>query len=353
MVFLRGEAAGPCFRRVWLYAFGAVMVGFVVAAAGAYRFYPDHDTVAAPVAADAMRWDPAVWGPGQTLEFFLAVDDPGWDAAGVSPEQARGPIERALSRWATVPGADIRWRIGGVVSTGGPVRDGENTVTVNEHPAVGFSFVHWWVEGNAESGERLVECDLVLDQHRAADLSGADAQAIVAHEFGHCLGLDHTWASNTWSAWLRDGPDLWGGAPIMSYGERDTALLPDDMTGARLLRPDLAGTRNDDGSIAGEVTVRGDPAAYVYVVASPTFGSERQGVGAFTDDRGRFEIEGLRPGGYRLRAGSIRIPSAHREFVISDGTVDTGDVLTLGQIEVRTGEVTGLVRLELPVRPER
>ncbi len=215
-----------------------------------------------------------------------------------------------------MPAADIRWRIGGVVSTPGYEKDDRNTVTVNEDPAIEISFTRRWHEWNGESGWYLVECDVVLDQHRAADLSGVAGQATVTHEFGHCLGLAHTWASNFWAGWLNERPDLWGAAPQMSYRfDQDARLRPDDMTGARLLRPDLAGTRNDDGGIAGEVTVRGDPAAYVHVVASPTFGLERQGVGAFTDDRGRFEIEGLRPGSYRLRASPIQRPDAHPRFV--------------------------------------
>lgn len=117
-------------RQLRLCAFLAA-TGAVVAAE-AYRFYPNHDAVVVPLAADAVRWHPSRWGPGETLEFFLAGDDPGWATAGVSPESVRGLIETALARWAAIPGADIRWRIGGVVSTPGGERDGRNTVTVRD-----------------------------------------------------------------------------------------------------------------------------------------------------------------------------------------------------------------------------
>ncbi len=36
-----------------------------------------------------------------------------------------------------------------------------------------------------------------------------------------------------------------------------------------------------------------------------------------------------------------------------DATLDAGDVLALGRIAVRPGEVTFLVRLDLPYWPER
>ncbi len=55
MVFLRSDAAGRCFRRVRLYAFGTVVAAFVVAAAEAYRFYPNADDLMVSLAADALR----------------------------------------------------------------------------------------------------------------------------------------------------------------------------------------------------------------------------------------------------------------------------------------------------------
>ena len=345
MAFLRGDAAVPSFRRMRLCAFGAVVAGFVVAAAGAYRFYPDdQDTLdpLTPLAADAARWDPAVWGPGETLEWFIVGDDPGWEAIGVSPEEARRPIERALARWAAVPGADIRWRLGGMTTEQRQWDEFQNTVKLAAYPD-GISYASMNFRRNDDSIWELHRCRVVLSYRSAAELSSDSGQLLLTHEFGHCLGLDHTWAH-----WLRETPDLWGASPTMSYGpNRDMRLLPDDHAGARLLRPDLT-TRNDDGSIAGEVTVLGDPAAYVYVVVSPTFGPERQGVGAFTDDRGRFEIEGLRPGSYRLRASPIQMEQAHPLLSIRGGaTLDAGDALALGPIDVRAGEVTGLVRLDL------
>lgn len=193
----------------------------------------------------------------------------------------------------------------------------------------------------------------MLSPATAADLASTEGQSALMHEFGHCLGLTHSWAPTVLGVEV-ERPDLWGSAPVMSYGlYRGAHLLPDDLAGARLLRPDPGSIRGRGGSIAGLVTVGGNPAAFVGVVASPTLGAPQQAVHAFADRRGRFEIEGLRPGAYRRRAGPIQYLKAHEELARSDATVDAGDVFHLGPLEVRAGEVAGLVRIELPTRTER
>ncbi len=353
----RSDATRQWFRRAWLFASSAVAAGLVVKAGDAYRFMPKaYERVpVVPLAADATRWDPAVWAPGETLEWFIVADDPGWEAVGVTPEEAREPIEMALSRWAAVPGADIRWRLGGMTTRDRHRAERQPAVVFSTDPEDPTTFAALSLRAKDESIWELTWCNVVLSYRDGTRLSSDRGQAIwmLMHEFGHCLGLQHTWAPNLWAEWFGETPDIWGTSPLMSYGRNWNArLLPDDMTGARLLRPDLT-TRNDDGSIAGEVTVRGGPASYVYVMASPTFGSRRQGVGAFTDIRGRFEIEGLRPGNYRLRASPIQVPLAYRGDILTLSSYDAGDALALGPIAVRAGEVTGLVRLDLPDRPER
>lgn len=337
-----------------LFAFGVAWAGLVVAVAEGYRFFPNHDAVLIPLAAEALRWDPDIWGPGETLEFLIAGEDPGWEAAGVVPEAARSPMETALARWAAVSGADIRWRIGGIVSAPRAGKDEQNTITVNEDAEIDFSFAQFLFLREPDSGWRVIECDVVLSQNHVAEIFGVLGQSVVAHEFGHCLGLAHTWAPNIWAGRVDERPDLWGAAPKMSYGfDTHTRLLPDDIVGARLLRPDPAWNRDDEGSIAGAVTVRNEPAAHVYVVASPILGEQQQGIGAFADGEGLFEIEGLEPGDYRLRASPIQRSDAHQNLVMYGAVLDVGDSLALGLVAVRAGEVTGFVELELPDRPER
>lgn len=90
----------------------------------------------------------------------------------------------------------------------------------------------------------------------------------------------------------------------MSYGFVLTdALLPDDIVGASLLRP-VDGWREGVGSLGGRVTVAGEPARFVPVRSARLAGGDAAPAPAvFTDERGRFTIEGLVPGDYLLAAG--------------------------------------------------
>ena len=351
-------------RRGRLVGLVLCLVGVFSGGAHGYRFYwssPDGSLV--PKAAAAERWDPALWGPGATLRFFVAAD-PAWTARWEDEEGETQPpafedveealpfVTEALAAWSAVGSADIRWETTGVEAGPGIAEDRRNGVTVTDPPDAEFwGQASIWSEWKDEARDEwwTVECDIELVPAAAAHL-GSDAPdnlATLIHEFGHCLGLDHAASHSEWAGWLDRAPGVFGEAPKMSYGWSLTNELgDDDIVGASLLRP-ASSWRGSTGSISGLVATAGQPARHVAVVTVAGPGGAR-GVGAFTDEEGRFLIEGLPPGDYRVRAGPFLNTNAHFDLLEGGAALAVHDALLLGAVRVRAGEETGGLRFDLP-----
>lgn len=344
-----------------LLALGALLVGD---AASGYRFVAAYDDGSLIVpAGQAARWREREWGPGRVLEWVLA-DHPGWTAPFVdrdgetqpppfdSPAEAVPFVREAMAAWSAIPNADIRWRLSGVESGPGNERDGRNTLTVaaNEEGFAGRAW--WWFQRPFSGGPwEMFECDIELVPQAAALLGSDDPRSLTVtiHEFGHCLGLAHTGRHPTI---VHTFPDLgiWGETPKMSYGlDLSNALAVDDIVGASLLRP--AGDRvAGAGSITGRVTVAGAPGRFVTVSSVRLVSGDRTapGPGVFTDEDGRFRLEGLVPGDYLIRAAPMTRVDAHESLLEAGAVVEALDGALLRPVTVRAGQETDGVALDLP-----
>ena len=114
-----------------------------------------------PVAAAAARWDPAVWGPGRTLQFVVG-DSPRWTEPWARGEEQDPPFERedvipfarkALAFWSAPSSTDIHWSVAGVGGELHAERDHVNAIRM--HPFGQASYAHIW-DRNGE----IVECDV-------------------------------------------------------------------------------------------------------------------------------------------------------------------------------------------------
>ena len=319
---------------------------------------------------NATRWDSAAWGPRDTLRWLIA-NDPGWTTSweSVTPEgetRAEDPpfrrardaapfIAEALAAWSAIGSADIRWEVTGVEEGPGFGRDGRSMVTTLTDEDFGAegaaAYAQTWHERRRGPGPEweFVECDVVLSSEAAAVL-GSEHPANLAtliHEFGHCIGLDHAAAHSLWEG-LQGTVSVWGETPKMSYGiEVNNDLTLDDVTAASLLRPAGNWSRRV-GSISGRVTVGGEAAWYVAVLAARLAGDDLgPGVSAFTDERGHFLIEGLAPGDYLIWAGPMIVHSAHSELFARGVTINVRDGFSLDPVSVRAGAETGGVTVAL------
>ena len=185
----------------------------------------------------------------------------------------------------------------------------------------------------------------------------------LVHEFGHCLNLQHSAAIGDAAEgfddfpWSRghsrpvDGvfPDSRGHPPVMSLAWRSfPEPTLDDAIGASLMRP-APGWLRTTGAISGRITVEGRSAVHVMVFAARmTNSGVEEGVSAMTEADGDFHIEGLAPGVYVLRAGSLNRPDAHTHWVPRGAILDARDKILLDPVTVRAGQETTGIRLDLP-----
>lgn len=293
------------------------------------------------------HWNPEVWGPGKVLPFVL-VNSPDW---GVPIEEVRRLVEEGMAAWSGIETADIRWRLERIAT---PDEDlgRASRITATFHGSESYPHVRLLGEAEHFNLAPVINyaCHVVLPPLVVRN----GMSDTIAHEFGHCLGLDH--------------PDVLrsGGFDLPTYGER-VSFAPrapimygadspfatmDDRIGASLLWP-RAGWLARTGTLWGNVlTEDGNPVSWVSVIAGRVRedGAIVEVVTRFTDDRGEFVIQGLDPGDYVLQSHSLRgddgvlwlnlpsVPLGHRHL---------RPVIRAAPVSVEAGAVAGPVTLTM------
>lgn len=345
-------------------AAAALGVLVVVGSVEAYRL-SFRSSSRIPVAENAPRWSPEVWGPGETLVWEIAPD-PGWELYFGSAEAVLPYVERALNAWSGIPTADISWSVilGEELEARG---DGRNTISLK----MDFDNAYGSLQGErgptaADASYEWLECDIgmgdgifAIPEHMAPDdiegylevRRGTFVYGLV-HELGHCVGLAHADILAINPQWGYQGLGIAHPRdPAMSYGrglEEPEALAADDRVGASLLRPSGRWAA-ESGAVSGVVSVDGEPVPYAHVWALP-FGPAplRDRIGAFTNRDGVFLLEGLEPGDYAFWAHPIGDHDANSDLM-REGAVfwDITDTVVGRLTRVRAGATTANVDISL------
>lgn len=227
--------------------------------------------------------------PGKQLQYFIALNGPLTLAEGDSEAAVLSQIRAAAAVWNSVPTSELRLAFGGFRDSGAATGAPSIQVEFTDELPPGIIAQGGPVsrldpaEGPDGAFTPIVRSVLRLPNNLSTRPSWTERFFLtVVHEFGHTLGLQHTWTSSVMST------------EITRAVTKAQPLAQDDIAAISLLYP-AADFRNSTGSIRGRIVLNGQGVPLASVVAiSPG----RDAVSTLTAPDGSYRIEGLLPGPY-------------------------------------------------------
>lgn len=145
----------------------------------------------------------------------------------------------------------------------------------------------------------ITEADIILNPYQQFSTDGSigtyDLQAVLTHEIGHLLGLDH---STVIGATMQENQGKNGIYALPNFGAR--SLSPDDMVGIRGIYGANNETNDCCGIISGAISAKNNFSGDNFQIWLEEINSGRTITSVAADADGKFIVEGLDEGEYRI-----------------------------------------------------
>ena len=261
--------------------------------ASAYYHWVFFPSASAPFAPVPAKFDLS-GVKNNVVQFFISDQGPTALAPGDSATAVYSQIRQAAAVWNSVPSSSLRLRLGGYTRLGlAQNTPGIDVVFDDDMPPGLLALTGLTFPSDlgflADKNTTFVPI-LRSRLHLRKDLTAPYQQpsytdaffGTLVHEFGHALGLQHSFTSAAMSTALTRATSK--GSP----------LAADDISAISLLYP-VSGWQATTGSISGRVTRAGDSVNLASIVALSPKGAA---ISTLSNPDGTYRIDGVPPGQY-------------------------------------------------------
>jgi hypothetical protein len=284
-----------------------VSVGLLLnSSASAYYHYVFYNTATGPFNQPIVEKFSLESLNNNTVPFFISDTGPSVMAPGDSFQAIIGEIRAAAAVWNNVSTSSLRLAYGGLF-TAGSASESAPGIDVEFSADIPPGLVGLGapvVTGNMGYGDGSLIVPVVRSVvYLPTDLTQVFSYGVfasysegffvtVVHEFGHCLGLQHTLTSSVMST-----------LPT-SASSKAEPLGADDIAGLSVLYP-ADGYLPTVGSISGQVSLGSTGLNLASVVA---LSSTNPAISILTNPDGSFRMDGVPPGEYLVYASPLPPP---------------------------------------------
>jgi len=292
-------------RRAFLLAVALTAMSPLLSAYYYYVFFASGTGPYTPVAAhfdlNAIK--------DNTIQYFISDQAPGPLMPGDNLTAVYSQIRQAAEVWNGVASSSLRLHFGGTRNIATPqtvpgidvVFDDNLPPGIVAQTTLTFPSDLTFLSAKGTTFVPILRSklqlrkDLTASGYQQSSYTDAFFMTLV-HEFGHTLGLQHTFTSATMST------------AITRATTRGAPLAADDVSGISLLYP-AGGYASSTGSITGQVTVAASGAGVnlASVVALSTSGVAVSGM---TRPDGTYQIDGIPPGQYYVYVHPLPPPQS-------------------------------------------